>query len=158
MEDVLKFFSQLIVAVTGGAVGGYFVLLGVRAQFKSQSMAACRALLVEVKGNYEALAGMTERLATGADWESGKPHPGWLSHSVWSNQLPFVAQELDARTAELVIKAYRMLDALPEMRLRNQTATIPYQHGGWISLHLMNAHEAFRQANDHLGDFVNGSK
>jgi hypothetical protein len=156
MEDVLTFLSQLVAAVAGGAVGGYFVLLGVRAQFKSQSRAACRALLVEVRGNYEALAGMTERLATGGDWETGKPNPGWLSHSVWSSQLPFVAQELDARTAELVIKAYRMLDALPEMRLQN--AAVPYQHGGWISVHLMNAHEAFRQANDHLRDFVNGSK
>lgn len=158
MEDILKFLSQLIVAVAGGGVGGYFVLLGVRAQFKSQSKAACRALLAEVRGNYEALSGMTEKLAVGSAWEAGKPNPGWLSHSVWISQLPFVVQELDARTAETVIKAYRMLDALPEMRLNNQTFPVPYQSGGWISAHLMNAHEAFRQANDRLGDFVKDLK
>ena len=44
------------------------------------------------------------------------------------------------------------------MRLGNQTSGVPYQHGGWISTHLMNTCEAFRHANDHLGDFVNGLK
>jgi hypothetical protein len=50
------FLSQLIASGVGGAIGGSFVLLGVNAQFRSQSEAALRALMVEV-GLNAAVAG-----------------------------------------------------------------------------------------------------
>jgi len=49
----MGFFSQLFASAIGGAIAGYFVVVGVRLQFRRQSEAALRALMVEVTANKE---------------------------------------------------------------------------------------------------------
>ena len=46
-----------------GLVAGFFVVIGVEVQFRRQSKAALRALMVEVASNKEAAAEMTRSLA-----------------------------------------------------------------------------------------------
>jgi len=82
--------AQLVASVAGGSVGGALVLLGVNAQFARQSKAACEALLVEVKANYEALDDMLERKASDAGWEAGITQRLSKAHKAFrqSNELP----------------------------------------------------------------------
>jgi len=92
--------------------------LGVRAQFRTQGEAACRALFLEVRANYDALAEMVKVVSSDSGWPTGKPNPGWLHRSIWDAQVPYVAQLLDERTLELVVRAaYATLDSVPEMRV-----------------------------------------
>jgi hypothetical protein len=56
----MGFLSQLIASGVGGAIGGSFVLWGVRAQSDRQSDSALRALMAEVAGNTEAAKAMTQ--------------------------------------------------------------------------------------------------
>ncbi len=149
----MGFISQLVTSAVGGAIGGSFVVIGVYLQFNRQSEAACRALLLEVRANYEALAEMTKLSMTG--WVAGKANPGWLNHSIWDTQVAYVAKLLDPRTLKLVVQAYATLDAVPDMRMEVARGSgPPYSYGGWIIDHISRAHEAFRQARDYLGDFV----
>jgi hypothetical protein len=52
-------FSQLFASAIGGFIAGYFVVVGVKLQFGSQSVSALRVLMAEVKGNAEVAIGMT---------------------------------------------------------------------------------------------------
>ena len=150
----MGFFSQLITSAIGGAIGGSFVVIGVNMQFRRQSEAACRALLIEVRANYDALAEMIKR-PSNSEWAAGQPNPGWLSRSVWDAQLQNIVQLLDSRILEFVARAYATLDPIPEMRMTNFAGYgIPYAHGGWIDQQILRAYEAFRPARDYLGDFV----
>jgi hypothetical protein len=145
---------QLLSAAIAGGLGGWFVLLGVNAQFRRQSEAACRALLQEVGANCDALIEMM-KVPRGQGWPEGTANPGWLHHSVWDAQVHYVVQLLDPWTLALVVRAYAMLDSVPEMRILNFTGTgIPYDHSGWIHGHLYRAREAFAPARDYLENFV----
>ena len=150
----MGFISQLVASSVGGAIGGSFVVIGVNMQFRRLSEAACRAVLLEVQANYEALAEMIQ-VAPGEAWRDGKANPGWLNRSVWDAQLHYVVQLLDPRTRQLVVRAYATLDSVPEMRISNYRGPgVPYSNGGWINDHFKRSCEAFRQARDYLGDFV----
>jgi len=149
-----KAVVQLASAAIGGGIGGSFVVVGVNLQFRRQSEAACRALLLEVQSNYEALAEMI-KVPSGDPWPNGKAHPGWLHRSVWDTQLSYVVPLLDRRTLELVVRAYATLDSIPDMKLANVAHPgVPYAHGGWINERISTAYEAFRPARDYLGDLV----
>jgi hypothetical protein len=144
---------QLLSAAIGGFIGGSFVLVGVLFQFRRQSEAACRALLLEVRGNVKALAQMMPLLGSG--WVVGKANPGWLNRSIWDRQLPYIVQLLDAQTAAALVEAYGTLDAIPEMRQANFAgAGVPYVHGGWITTHIDRACTKFQATEDALGRFA----
>lgn len=105
---------QIIASVLGGLVAGWFVVLGVRLQFRRQSEAALRALMAEVLGNKEAALDMTQSASAGS-FEAGHADPGWLKHSIWDSQLPYVVQLFDEGTLVVVRNAYSLLDAVPAM-------------------------------------------
>jgi hypothetical protein len=56
----MGFLSQLFASAIGGAIAGYFVVVGVKLQFRRQSEAALRSLMVEVTSNKEAALSMTQ--------------------------------------------------------------------------------------------------
>jgi hypothetical protein len=143
-----------VISLLSGALGGSFVLIGVRFQSWRQSEAACRALLIEVRGNSKALSEMRVRIAQGQGWEPGKANPGWLGRSVWDSQLPFIVQLLSTETLEKVIGAYGTLEALPEARQTNVAVGVPYQKGGWIDQHVLRMDKAFMHAEAALSGFV----
>jgi hypothetical protein len=155
----MSFLSQLIASAVGGAVGGSFVIWGVKAQFRSQSRAACRALLVETKGNAKASKAMVGR-PENSPWKEGGPNPGWLKSSVWTSQLPYIVQSLvDQRTLETVVEAYGTLDVVPEMVIRNMVSPGPaYSHGGWIDRHIWKIMQTFNAAENALDGVVAGFK
>jgi hypothetical protein len=117
----MGFFSQLFASAIGGAIAGFFVVVGVWLQFRRQSEAALRALSVEVDSNakiaLEMLKGTSQRNQAGAFPQLG-PDPGWLRRSVWDSQLPYVVQVLAPDTMALVSDAYGSLDAVPRMFYR----------------------------------------
>jgi hypothetical protein len=130
--------------------------LGVRDQFRRQGEAACHALLLEVRANYDALTEMTKLLST-TGWAAGKANPGWLNQSIWDSQVAYVAQLLDPRTLNLVVQAYSTLAAVPEMRWSREIGPQghqPYLSDGWVNDHITKAYEAFRSATEYLGEFV----
>jgi hypothetical protein len=138
----------------GGLVAGYFVVIGVYAQFRRQSQSACRALLVEMRTNVEALEEMAARKAD-TPWEQGKANPGWLQRSVWDAQLPFLVQVLNQNTLDRVVRAYGTLDAIPEMALKNAAGPGPaYAYGGWIEVSIRKIQDAFPPAEAALGETV----
>jgi hypothetical protein len=90
---------QSIASVISGLVAGGFVVVGVRLQFRRQSEAASRALRVAVSGNKEAAVEMTpEKRQAPTPFEPGRPDPGWLKHSIWDAQFPYVVQLFDEGT------------------------------------------------------------
>jgi hypothetical protein len=94
----------MVASALGGFVGGSFVLLGVRLQFRHQSEAALRALAIEVDSNATIALQMTEKTSE-RNQASGfpllGPDPGSFRRSVWDSQLPFVVQILDQKTLAL---------------------------------------------------------
>jgi hypothetical protein len=69
--------------------------------------------------------------------------------------LPCATLVQGSEDLELVARIYGTLDAIPEMRMVNLAGPgVPYACGGWINEHIARAYDAFRQAKDHLGDFV----
>ena len=78
----MGFISQLIASGVGGAIGGSFVLWGVKAQFRRQSDSALGALRVEIDRNVEAAADMTQHHSASGGYLGGHADPGWLKHSI----------------------------------------------------------------------------
>jgi hypothetical protein len=68
--------------------------------------------------------------------------------------LPFIVQLLSTEVLEKIVGAYATLEALPEARENKVTVGTPYQHGGWITEHLVRMDPAFMQAETALADFV----
>jgi hypothetical protein len=128
-------------SIVGGFVGGCFVLVGVRSQFRRQSKAALRALMAEVVGNKESAVDMTKSLST--TFLAGHADPSWLKHSIWDSQLPYVVQIFDEGTLRTVRYAYSLLDAVPAMYSASQSLWL---RGGWIDAHLITIRIAFEDA------------
>ena len=150
----MSFLAQLVASSVGGAIGGSFVLWGVNAQFRSQSRAACRALLVETKSNSKAAKAMAMK-PENVPWKEGEPNPGWLKSSVWTSQLPYIVQILDQPTLEAVVSAYGTLDVVPEMAIRNMVSPGPsYAYGGWIEKHVRQITIAFDAAEKALDRLI----
>ena len=145
---------QLLSAAIAGVLGGWFVLLGVNAQFRRQGEAALKALKVEVDSNLEAA---TDIVGNKRDvFEVGKPDPGWLKHGIWDSQLPYVAQILDQPTLLLVSRAYGTLSTVPAMEgsaAQRGTSDVRYFRGGWIEISLNEIHVAFSDASQALENF-----
>jgi hypothetical protein len=143
----MGFISQLIASGVGGAIGGSFVLWGVKAQFRSQCEAAIRALVVEVDGNASAAMEMTQARSypPPGRFEQGHADPGWLKHAVWDSQLPHIVKDLDEGALIAVVKAYATLDTVPAMALPS-TNPPKYIRGGWIDDHLIKIQTAFSEA------------
>jgi hypothetical protein len=138
-------------SIIGGLVGGWFVLLGVRSQSRRQSEAAFRALMVEVSNNSEAAADMTRQ--TSGAFAPGHPDPGWLKHSIWDSQLPYVVPLFDEGTLIMVRLAYSLLDAVPAMEFpenAQRPSLSRYVRGGWIDAHLVKVRIAFSDADQAL--------
>jgi hypothetical protein len=144
----MQFFSQLFASAIGGAVAGYFVVVGVKLQFRRQGEAALRALMVEVVANKEASLDMTQgRSYSPGEYERGHPDPGWLKHSIWDSQLPFVVQILDEGTLVMVRYAYSLLDSVPAMAIGSDPAYASrFARGGWIDDQLNKIQTAFSDA------------
>jgi hypothetical protein len=104
--------EAIVAAVLGGLVAGGFVVVGVAIQFRRQSMAALRALMVEVASNKEAAADMTQNRQPATPFVPGRPDPGWLKHSIWDSQLPYVVQLFDEDTLILARHAYSLYHLL----------------------------------------------
>ena len=144
----MSFISQLIASGVGGAIGGSFVLWGVKAQFRSQCEATLRALVVEVDGNASAALEMTQARSYApplGHFEQGHADPSWLKRSVWNSQLPYIVQELDESSLIAVVKAYATLDTVPAMAVPS-TNPPKYIRGGWIDDHLNKIQTAFSEA------------
>jgi hypothetical protein len=143
----MAFISQLIASGVGGAIGGSFVLWGVKAQFRSQCEAALRALVVEVDGNASAAMEMTQvsSYPPVGRFEQGKADPSWLKNAVWNSQLPYIVKELDEDSLIAVVKAYATLDTVPAMAIPS-TNPQRYIRGGWIDDHLNKIQTAFSGA------------
>jgi hypothetical protein len=138
---------QIIASAIGGLVAGYFVVVGVRLQFRRQSEAALRALMVEVAGNREAAAEMTR--SPTQTFELGHPDPGWLKHSIWDSQLPYAVQLFDEGTLIMVRRAYSLLEAVPAMIIPEHVRlAVPgsshYARGGWVDAYLIEISKAFQ--------------
>jgi hypothetical protein len=147
----MGFVSQLFASAIGGAIAGYFVVVGVQLQFRRQSEAALRAVMVEVTANTEAAKVMNRELIPG--FRPGHPDPGWLKHSTWDSQLPYVVQLLDEGTLIAVRYAYTLLESVPAM----VNAALPlsgvgprFIHGGWIDEELVKIERAFSDADQAL--------
>lgn len=130
----MKFWAamvQLSSSAIGGALGGWFVLLGVKAQFHEQRLSALRALGVEVRGNEKAAVEMIQDRKGLDVFESGKADPGWLKSAIWQSQLPYVAQALDDDALSAVTQAYGSLELVRGMFVYVQPENRPrYCRGG----------------------------
>ena len=148
-----------VVPIVASVIGGVFVLVAVNWQFRQQRKAALRALMVEVSGNKEAAADMTRQKL--GDFEQGRPDPGWLKHSIWDSQLPYVVQLFDEGTLIMVRYAYSLLDAVPAMQipehvLRQQPWSSRYARSGWVDEHLIKIRTAFQDADQALENLRKG--
>jgi len=141
-------FSQLFASAIGGFIAGYFVVVGVKLQFGSQRVSAFRVLMAEVKGNAEVAIGMTRsRTYSPGSFPSGEPDPGWLRHSIWDSQLPYVVQLFDDETLIVVGRAYALLESVPAMVSERRAVGDPrFSRGGWIEDHLSKIQTAFSDA------------
>src|SRR5712692_2462639 len=107
-----------------------------------------------MRANCNALVEMIKSPSS-SGWNAGRPNPGWLHRSIWDTQVPYVVQVLDSRTLKLVVEAYASIDSVPLMRLASHTGlAVQYANGAWVDDYFKQAYEAFRPANDYLGDFV----
>jgi hypothetical protein len=149
----MGFISQLIASGVGGAIGGSFVLWGVKAQFRRQSDSALGALRVEIDRNVEAAADMTQHHSASGGYLGGHADPGWLKHSIWDSQLPFIVQRLDQPTLLIVSRAYATLDAVPAMAVANSSRS--FARGGWVEAHLAEIHCSFSDAQQALANLEN---
>ncbi len=142
--------EAIVAAVIGGLVAGGFVAVGVEMQFRRQSKAALRALMVEVASNKEAAADMTQNRQPATPFVPGRPDPGWLKHSIWDSQLPYVVRLFDENTLILVRHAYSLLDVLPTMISALSPQESRYAYSGWMDEHLKNVWIAFSDADEAL--------
>jgi hypothetical protein len=124
--------------------------VGVAIQFRRQSKAALRALMVEVASNKEAAAKMTQNRQPATPFVPGRSDPGWLKHSIWDSQLPYVVQLFDEGTLILIRHAYSLLDVLPAMISATSPQKSPYAYNGWMDEHLKNVWIAFSDADEAL--------
>jgi hypothetical protein len=147
------FVSQLIASAVGGGVGGSFVLWGLNVQFRRQSEAALRAVVVEVNGNVKAALQMFEN--RGKAYPAGHANPGWLKHSIWDSQLTYLVQLLDQPTLTKMVHAYGTLEVVPSMRVMTVTGVAReiYDSGGWVDTKLDEIRFAFLDAQQALEDF-----
>jgi hypothetical protein len=143
----MGFISQLVASGVGGAIGGSFVLWGVKVQSERQSEAALRAVMVEVTANKEAATEMNRSRTPTGDFVKGKPDPGWLKHSIWDSQLALVVHRFDEGTLTVVRYAYSLLESVPAMVSERRAPGDPlYSHSGWIDETLVKIKEAFDDA------------
>lgn len=156
----MGFISQLIASGVSGAIGGSFVLWGVKAQFRSQCEAALRALLVEVGLNFVFAGRMVEdradpNLQKIGGFLPGHPNPGWLKKSVWNSQLPYVVQMLDQETLKKVVGAYLTLEPLPQLIRASEKGMIGFDFPTyrWVDGQLQAIHQSFAEAKDALENF-----
>jgi hypothetical protein len=136
---------------------GYFVVVGVRLQFRRQNEVALRGLMAEVVGNKEAALDMTQSASAGI-FEAGHADPSWLKHSIWDSQLPYVVQLFDGGTRLMVRYAYSLLDAVPAMIIPEGSrppGSSRYARGGWVDTHLIKVQTAFRDADQALDNLSN---
>lgn len=147
--------SAIVGSVIGGIVGGLFVLAAVKFQSRRQGEAALSAVAAEVLSNKEAAIYMTQNRQPGTAFQPGSPDPGWLKHSIWDSQLPYVVQVLDEGTLLNVRYAYSFLDAVPGMINPNPPPAqrSRYAYGGWIDKHLNKVRDAFMDADKALDNF-----
>jgi hypothetical protein len=147
----LLFLSQLFASAIGGFIAGYFVVVGVRLQFRRQSEAALRALMVEVTKNKEVALEMNRSRTPSGEFQMGNPDPGWLKHSIWDSQLAYVVQLFDAGTLAMVRHAYTLLESVPAMvNERHERGDPRFSHGGWIDAELEKIQTAFSDADQAL--------
>lgn len=146
---------QLASAAIGGGIGGSFVLWGVNVQFRRQSEAALRAVMVEVDANVrvakEIVGDQADRHRRGA-FKSGDPDPDWLRRGVWDSQLPYLVQILDHPTLTKVSDAYGALEAVPRMRYVRTDVGLHFAVSGWIEEHLWKIMHSFCAAQGALQD------
>jgi hypothetical protein len=146
-------FIQLLSAAIAGGLGGWFVLLGVNAQFRRQSEAALRALFIEVEGNASVAAQMVGAIANGTAFEAGKPNPSWLRRGIWDSQLPLLSQILDHEALRVATLAYSSLEVvrqMPRPALSGAASAEVYSHGGWIDIEIVKIRDAFKSAENCL--------
>jgi hypothetical protein len=97
---------------------------------------------------------MTKNRKPGTAFQLGSPDPGWLKHSIWDSQLPYVVQLFDVRTLTVVRYAYSLLDAVPAMiipeNVLRASGSSRYAQGGWIDEHLNKVRDAFMAADKAL--------
>jgi len=153
----MEFFSQLFASAIGGAIAGYFVVVGVNLQFRHQSRAALRALMLEVSENEEAALDMTQSAPyTAGNFELGRADPGWLKRSIWDSQLPLIIQLLDDDTLKIVGRAYSLLEAVPAMVKDNvKPGASHFYRGGWVDTQLVRIQTAFSEADKALENLQN---
>jgi hypothetical protein len=145
---------QLLSAAIAGGLGGWFVLLGVNAQFRRQSEAALRALFIEVEGNASVATQMVGAIANGTASEAGKPNPGWLRRGIWDSQLPLLSQILDHEALRNATLAYSALEVVRQIPLTGASSGEVYAHGGWIDIEIVKIRDAFEKAKGCLGKLI----
>jgi hypothetical protein len=109
---------QIVASAVGGLIAGWFVVVGVRLQFRRQSEAALRALIIEADTNAKIALQMvraTDERNKANGFPQLGPDPGWLKRAVWDSQLPFVVQVLDQNALALVSEAYGSLETVSGM-------------------------------------------
>src|SRR6516225_9079155 len=117
MDAVLGVFGGVVAAL----IGGGFVLKAVRLQFRQQSEAALRALIIEADDNAKIALQMVQATddRNKADcFPQLGPDPGWLRRAVWDSQLALVLQVLDQETLASVSEAYGSLETVSGMTYR----------------------------------------
>lgn len=151
----MGFFSQLFASAIGGLVAGYFVVVGVKLQFRRQSEAALRALMIEV-GLNAAFAGQMVADRSNPKNQGflpGHPDPGWLKKATWNSQLPYVVQLLDEETLNKVVTAYLLLEPLPQMAQASERRMVGFPSYSWIDTQLQVIHQRFTEAKGALENF-----
>jgi hypothetical protein len=109
--------SNFLAAIVGAVVGGGFLLIAQRLQFRAQGRAAGRALLVEMSGNAKLTLRIL-RIVKMAGHAAGAPADELnlsriqelllkhYSDRVWSTQLPLVADRFDWAVLDRCREAY----------------------------------------------------
>lgn len=114
--------------------------------------------MAEVLGNKEAALDMTHSACAGT-FEAGHADPGWLKHSIWDSQWPYVVQLFDEGTLVVVRNAYSMLDAVPAMiipqRVFHPPGSSRHARSGWIDAHLIKIQTAFQDTDRALDNLRN---